>query len=120
RNRPGAGGVAQGERVGRPRADAAGAADGDRRGDVVDGQGERGGGRQAVRVGGGNGHRGRGGGVVGRGVRPAPGAGGVVLRHRAQRGAQRHHVAALGVIEGAGVVGRATLVDGDSRLGAGN
>src|SRR5262249_57714875 len=109
RNRPGAGGVAQGERVGRPRADAAGAADGDRGGDVVDGQGERGGGRQAVRVGGGNGHRGRGGGVVGRGVRPAPGAGGVVLRHRAQRGTQRHYVAALGLIQAPRLRGPPTL-----------
>ena len=50
---------------------------------------------------------GRAGGAVGRGVRPAPGAGSVVLGHRAQRGGQRHRAAALGVVEGAAVRGRA-------------
>src|SRR5262249_60444134 len=92
----------------------------DRRCHVVDGHGEGRGGGQAVVVGGGDGHRGRACGAVGWGVGPVPGAGGVVLGHRAQRGGQRDVAAALDVVEGAAVGGQAAFVDGHGGLVAGD
>src|SRR5262249_35626476 len=117
--RAGVGDGAQSQRVGRAFVGAAGPADGDRLGHVLDWQGEGGRGLHAVVVGGGDGHRGRGR-AVGRSVRPVPGAVRVVLGHRAQRGGERHGAAALGIVESAAVADRGTFVDGYGRLIAGN